>query len=128
MAITKFNPVRKTADLKSVKLWDTTWAQDTFPQAQFDFYVCQKVADGYRIFGYSASLHEAFTYRRELAKDGQKYFLRAKRSVVIAHDPDSDDSYDYFKGKHAEGVGIEDIPRNLRAGYQAFCRNRRSAG
>ncbi len=108
------------------------FCSEKLPNAEFVYHVLLKRTDGeYEDHGSTASATEAFDLRRELvAETGiTKYFVRARqiRQRFIEADGDDDAALDFFRDKHAEGVGIEDIPRHLRAGYLAYQRGRRSA-
>ena len=113
-------------------MWDIQWAQSTFPESNFVFYILRKVGEGkYETHGYAKTPHEAFTLRRELVGETgiTNYFVRAKqvRKTTVWAEPDGDSTLDFFRDKHAEGVGLEDIPRHLRAGFLAYQRGRRTA-
>ena len=133
MTTHKFDPPQDITNLKQERLWDITWARQTFPTHDFDFYLLEKLESGYRVHAWATDATEAFDLRKRLIAEGvcQKPFIRAKQRpapVVTITDYDDDDgAYDFYKDKWAEGVGVEDIPRHLRQGYLAFCRDRRSA-
>lgn len=116
-------------DFKETKLWSVSFAQEKFPDCEFKFYITSKAEEGgYYLYGFETDANAAFKLRRELVKqlDNPKLFLRAKRQNAFEnHDSDAD--LDFFRDRHNEGVGIEDIPRHLRAGYLAYQRGRRTA-
>ena len=113
-------------------MWSLEFAAEKFPQADFVFHVLLKRTEGsYEDHGYTDTATEAFQLRRDLITEtGEtKYFVRARRVEQrwIEADGDDDAALDFFRDKHAEGVGLEDIPRHLRAGYLAYQRERRTA-
>ena len=125
----RITPPQKFSSLKESKLWSIDWARDTFPQSSFGFYVLRKVAEGnYEAHGYAATPTEAFKLRRELVEETgvKNYFVRAKqiRKTTIWAESTNED---FFRDKHAEGVGLEDIPRHMRSDYLAYQRGRRTA-
>lgn len=130
--MTRHNPPKLFNSLKDQRMWSIDWAQTTFPEAEFVFHVLLKRTDGeYEDHGSTPTATEAFELRRELvAETGiTRYFIRARRleQRIIEADGDDDAALDYFRDKFNEGVGLEDIPRHLRAGYLAYQRGRRSA-
>ena len=113
-------------------MWSLEWAQATFPTAEFVFHILRKVGEGsYEDHGFTEEPGDAFQLRRELiAETGiTNYFVRAKK-VAKTHfyaEPDGDTTLECLRDWHAEGRGLEDIPRNLRADYLAYQRGRRTA-
>ena len=130
--MTRINPPARFTSLKEEGFWTLEFSTDKFPNDDFRFYVLRKVApDSYESHGWESEPGEAFALRRELvAETGiTNYFVRAKR-VVKTHfyaEPDGDATLERFRDWHAEGVGLEDIPRPLRAGFLAYQRDRRTA-
>ena len=132
--MTRINPPQIFNNLKEQRLWSLEWAQDTFPDATFVFHVLLKRTDGeYEDHGHTHTATDAFQLRRELVEETgiSRYFIRARRveqqQRFIEADGDDDAALDYYRDKHAEGVGVEDIPRHLRNGYLAYQRGRRTA-
>ena len=128
----RLNPPVRFTSLKDEKFWTLEFAEDKLPDAQFNFFVLRKAAEGsYESHGWASEPSEAFALRRELVSETgiTNYFVRAKRvtKTFISSDGDDDAALDFFRDKHNEGVGIEEIPRHLRLGYLAYCRGRRSA-
>ncbi len=132
MSIVRFNPPYEVTNLKNERMWDVTWSRQTFPTQDFDFYLLQKTESGYIVHARCTDAMESFDFRKQLVAEGvSKPFIRAKQRQApqdrfSAYD-DSDATLDFFRDKHNEGVGLEDIPRHLRAGYLAYQRGRRSA-
>ena len=125
----RITPPQKFSSLKESKYWSIDWARDTFPNSQFAFYILRKVGEGdYEVHGYAHTPDDAFRLRRELVEETgiTNYFVRAKqiRKTTIWAESSNED---FFRDKHAEGVGLEDIPRHLRKDYLAYTRGRRTA-
>ena len=125
----RITPPQKFSSLKEAKLWSIDWAKETFPEADFSFYILRKVAEGsYEAHGITSTPSDAFKLRRELVEETgiTNYFVRAKqvRKTKIWAETANED---FFRDKHAEGVGLEDIPRHMRADYLAYQRGRRTA-
>ena len=128
----RLNPPVRFTSLKEEKFWTLEFAEDKLADDDFRFYVLRKAAEGsYESHGWASEPSEAFALRRELVSETgiTNYFVRAKRVTkrFISSDGDDDSALDFFRDKHDEGVGIENIPRHLRLGYLAYCRGRRSA-
>ncbi|EHA64080.1 hypothetical protein [Synechococcus sp. WH 8016] len=128
----RLNPPVRFTILKEEMFWTLEFAEDKLPDAKFCFYVLRKAAEGsYESHGWASEPSEDFALRRELVSETgiTNYFVRAKRVTkrFISSDGDDDSALDFFRDKHDEGVGIENIPRHLRLGYLAYCRGRRSA-
>ncbi len=115
-------------DPEAIDFWSVTSTEkDT--DMEFRFFVASKNADGTNIlYGQADSAFDALQLKKELSEElGKFLFVRAKRKEKVALADFSDETLDFFRDSHAEGVSLQDIPRPLRLGYLAFQRGRRSA-
>lgn len=106
-------------------LWSITSVDNHDIHDEFRFFVCKKHQDlSYTIYGQADTVFDALQLKRELAAEMDcLLFLKAKRKADPLVDF-SDAQLDRFKDWFAEGIGLYDVDRPLRAGYLAFCRTR----
>ena len=124
----QFSKPQKIESFKEAKLWSLDWAQETFPDCEFYFYICEKVDGGYLLHGIEYDTNDAFNLRRDLVEKlgTTKLFIRAKRKPLAIHfnaDPDSDAEYEACKDFYNEGRSIHEVPMSLRSAFKDYCQS-----
>ena len=121
----RFTKPQNIPDPDEANLWSITSVDNHDAHEEFRFFICRKHEDGsITTYGQADSVFDALQLKKQLAAElGCLLFLKAKRRENPLVDF-SDEQLERFRDWFAEGIGLFDVDRPLRAGYLAFCRTR----